>query len=95
MVEPGANHTIVVILPPALLRLFPEAEQEASLPARTVAELLDALEARWPGMGARLRDETPAIRRHINIFVRGRRADLATALEPGETVTVLTAVSGG
>ena len=35
---------------------------------------IDALDARWPGMRDRLCDSTPAIRRHINVFVDGERA---------------------
>jgi molybdopterin converting factor small subunit len=46
-------------------------------------------------MRDRLSDETPRIRRHINIFVNGRRADLQTALEPGASVFIITAISGG
>lgn len=46
------------------------------------AFLLDALDARWPGMRDRLCDSTPAIRRHLNVFVDGRRARLDTPLPP-------------
>ena len=46
-------------------------------------------------MGRMLADESPAVRRHINIFVGGTRADLTTPLAPGAQVHVLTAVSGG
>ena len=40
----------------------------------TVDEVIDALDARWPGMRDRLCDSTPAMRRHINVFVDGKRA---------------------
>jgi hypothetical protein len=40
-------------------------------------------------------DTTPAIRRHINVFVEGKRARLNTRLEPGADVFILTAISGG
>jgi hypothetical protein len=46
-------------------------------------------------MRDRLCDSRPAIRRHINIFVEGRRATLETRLSPDAEVTVLTAISGG
>jgi molybdopterin converting factor small subunit len=87
--------TVTVLLPTALLRLFPEATDEVTLNAASVGALFDALDARWPGMRDRLRDSTPAIRRHINVFVDGRRATLDTPLPPGATVYVLTAMSGG
>ena len=86
---------VVVHLPAALLALFPGAARRVELRASTVAEAMDALNARWPGMRDRLCDETPAIRRHINVFVGGERVGLETRLEPGAEVVVMTAISGG
>jgi molybdopterin converting factor small subunit len=90
-----ASRPVVVTLPPALVRLFPGAVRRLELAASTVGEMIDALDARWPGMRDRLCDSRPAIRRHINIFVEGRRATLETRLSPDAEVTVLTAISGG
>jgi molybdopterin converting factor small subunit len=75
--------------------LFPEAERVVSLSVDDVDALMNALDARWPGMRDRLCDTSPAIRRHINVFVDGQRAKLTTALRPGADVFILTAVSGG
>jgi sulfur-carrier protein len=85
----------VVRLPAALTALFPGAERVLSLHVGTVAALIDALEARWPGMRDRLCDSTPAVRRHINVFVNGKRAGLAALVPPGADVYILTAISGG
>ena len=90
-----ASPTVVVMLPANLVRLFPGAVRQLGLPAATVCEMIDALDSRWPGMRDRLCDSRPAIRRHINVFVAGRRATLETPLAPGAEVTVLTAISGG
>ena len=85
-----------VLLPEALVRLFPGAPRCAELPdAATVAEVMAALDQRWPGMRDRLCDGRPAIRRHINVFVAGEKATLETRLPPGAEVVVMTAVSGG
>jgi sulfur-carrier protein len=86
---------VVVTLPPNLVRLFPGAVRRLELRAASVCELIDALDARWPGMRDRLCDSRPAIRRHISIFVEGRRATLDTPLPPGTEVTIMTAISGG
>ena len=86
---------VVVTLPANLVRLFPDALRQVEVPAASVRDLIDALDARWPGMRDRLCDSRPAIRRHINVFVEGRRATLDTPLTPGAEVTVLTAISGG
>ena len=76
-------------------RLFPAAPAEFSITAATVSDLIDLLDARWPGMGDRLRDSSPAVRRHINIFVEGERATLRTRLHQGAEVFIMTAISGG
>jgi len=90
-----AAATVLVRLPAVLANLFPGSERLVELPARTVAEMVDALDRRWPGMGDRICDSTPAIRRHINVFVNGERARLDTRLAPGSDVFILTAMSGG
>lgn len=86
---------VSVTLPRALLALFPGASQRVEVAAGSVAEAMDALEARWPGMRDRLCDSRPAIRRHINVFVDGERAALDTPLRDGADVVILTAISGG
>lgn len=86
---------VAVSLPNVLARLFPGCARHVEVPAATVGDVVDALEQRWPGMRDRLCDSTPAIRRHINIFVDGERATLATRLAPGARVLVMTAISGG
>jgi sulfur-carrier protein len=90
-----APATVVVTLPRALLNLFPGAPRQVEMPASTVGEMIEALNARWPGMRDRLCDSRPAIRRHINVFVDGERATLKTPLAPGAEVFVITAITGG
>jgi molybdopterin converting factor small subunit len=84
-----------VYLPRSLLNLFPAAERRPVVEAATVDELIGRLDARWPGMRARLCEAGPRLREHINVFVDGERATLATPLEPTSTVHVIPAVSGG
>ena len=86
---------VSVVLPDALMRLFPDAVSDVQLYVSTVDEMIDALNERWPGMRDRLCDSTPSIRRHLRIFANGRPAELATPLAPGMRVFVLTAMSGG
>jgi molybdopterin converting factor small subunit len=84
-----------VLLPQALVRLFPGAPRALEVAAADVAGAIAELEARWPGMADRLVDSTPAIRRHLNVFVDGARASLATPLHAGAEMMVTTAMSGG
>lgn len=92
---PTDAQSVRVVLPAALVRLFPSAPDELAIEAGTVAELLQALDDRWPGMRDRLQDERPKIRRHINIFVDGSRAALDTPLTTDSEVYIMTAISGG
>jgi sulfur-carrier protein len=92
---PLAAPQITVLLPAALVRLFPGSAHRVTLSAASIAEAIDALEGRWPGMRDRLCDSTPRIRRHINVFVAGRRAGLETTLPRGAEVIIMTAISGG
>lgn len=85
----------VVRLPSLFSGLFPGADRIVQVQAETVDDVMNELEARWPGMRDRLCDTTPALRRHINVFVAGRRAKLQTQIEAGADVFILTAVSGG
>lgn len=92
--EAVAN-TVKVRIAPHLARLFVDAPSLLDIEAATVHDLVAALDARWPGMRDRICDSRPAIRRHMNVFVDGRRATLATELRPGADVFILTAISGG
>ena len=84
-----------VYLPASLVTLFPGAPRRLEIEATTVAALVDALNARWPGMRDRLCAPGPSIRQHINVFVDGERSTLTTILKPAAVVHVIPAVSGG
>ncbi len=86
---------VTVKLAGALVHLFPDAPRRMEVAAATVAEMVDALDTAVPGMRDRICDSTPAVRRHMNVFVNGERARLDTPLPPGAEVFVLTAISGG
>ena len=44
-----------------------------------MAEAIDRLEERWPGLRDRLCEPGPALRRHINVYVDRERAELDTS----------------
>ncbi len=84
-----------VHLPRSLVAILPGAERRMEVPGGTVASVVDALDARAPGLRNRVLDAGPSIREHLNVFVDGERADLATPVGDGSTVPVIPAVSGG
>ena len=62
----------------------------------TLGEMVDDLDARWPGMRDRLLEPGPQFREHINVFVDGERErSLATPLTSASVVHVIPAVAGG
>ena len=82
-------------LPAALCDLFPGAPRHLDVEAVDVKGVIDALDQLWPGMGDRLRDSKPAIRKHISVMVDGERLTLSRTLQPRDDVWILTAISGG
>lgn len=84
-----------VLLPGALLALFPGVGRRHDVAGSTVDEILSALDGTVPGLRDRLVESGPRLRPHINIYVEGTPADLTTAVGPSATVHVIPAVSGG
>jgi molybdopterin converting factor small subunit len=92
--------TVEVLLPGALAPAAGGARRlEVAVPGGTLADLLDALERQHPLLGRRLRDETGALRRFVNVYVDGEdvRWDggAAAAVPDGAVVQVLPSVAGG
>ncbi len=86
--------TVTVVLPRSLTALFPGTPLRCAATGGTVIELIDDLDRRVPGLRERLCEGT-ALRRHLNVFVAGQLAALSTAVQKGEGVHVIPAVSGG
>lgn len=65
----------------------------------TVATVLDRLARDHPALERRVRDETAALRRHVNVFVGADNirdaAGQDTPVVDGSEVSILPAVSGG
>ena len=85
----------LVILPRSLSPLVAGLPHRTTVEGATVAEVIAALDASWPGVRDRLCDAGPSLRAHINVFVDGDAAELTTPVEPGSTIHVIPAVAGG
>jgi sulfur-carrier protein len=94
-----AEPTRIQVHVPAVLRDRCAGAAELMLPAVSVRAALEQIEQRYPSLYRSICDETGAVRRHMNLFVNSsnvRDAEgLDTVLVPGDTVTILPAVSGG
>lgn len=92
--------SIAVVLPRAL---YPYARGSSTLviedPCSTVEEALAAVGKHWPGVLDRVMTEQGVVREHVNVFVGEdsiRFANgLATAVDDGDTIMIVAAVSGG
>ncbi|HVK11906.1 MAG TPA: MoaD/ThiS family protein [Gemmataceae bacterium] len=89
----------VTIHVPGVLRQYCDDALEFSLPASSLRDALGQIERRYPALYRCVCHETGAVRRHVNLFVNESDMrtldDLDTALQPGDVVMVLPAVSGG
>jgi molybdopterin converting factor small subunit len=86
-----------VHLPRSLVTLFrDEPPRHVEVEAASLGALVEALDARWPGMRDRLLEAGPRVREHINVFVDGeRQRDLATPIDAASVVHIIPAVAGG
>lgn len=84
-----------VHLPPTLPTAFPDLPRQLELDAATVAEAIERLDARWPGLRDRLCEPGPVLRPHINVFVDREPAALDTPLGDDSRLDVIAAISGG
>ncbi|MEM7370071.1 MAG: MoaD/ThiS family protein [Bacteroidota bacterium] len=89
---------VTVQFTPALRRFFPDLTA-VDVQGETVREVLNGIEAKYPGMKSYLMDDQGSLRQHVNIFVGGARIEddreLSDSLQPGDEVYVMQALSGG
>lgn len=81
---------------PGALHSYTGRKSEVEAEGRTLAEVLSALDQRYPGLRFRIIDEQDAIRKHIRIFVNQDQVwDLSAALRPEDHIHIICALSGG
>ena len=90
---------VTVHIPTPLRKLTNDQPTVTADGAATLAQLIDALEARHPGLKERVCDETGELRRFVNIYVNGEDvrflSGLATPVEAGAEVSIVPSVAGG
>lgn len=89
----------VQVLIPTPLQKFTNNQASVDVDAKSVAELIDGLDAAFPGIRARLCDEEGKIRRFLNFYVNSEDIRFldneTTALSAGDEVSIVPAVAGG
>ncbi len=94
-----AEQATVQVLIPTPLRRFTGGEGRIDASGATVADVLDDLDARFPGLGERIRESDGQIRRFVNVFVNGEnvrdREGADTPVKAGDEVGIIPAMAGG
>lgn len=92
----------VTVLIPTLLRPLIGDRSTVPVPTPSVVplgQLLDELHQGYPVFARRIRDETGALRRYVNVYVDGedvrRLEGLSTPVLPGAEVMIVQSVAGG
>ena len=84
---------------PTIQSTYTGGESEVTAQGATLAEVLDDLEASYPGIRARVLDDQGAIRRFVNVYVGNDDVRFLDALDTktpdGVQVSVIPAVAGG
>jgi len=81
---------------PSALRSYTKQKSEIEAEGQTLAEVMSALDRRYPGLRFRIITEQDTIRQHIRIFVNEEQArDLSVSLEPEDQIHIICALSGG
>ena len=84
---------------PTPLRKFTEGQEEVSAAGATIGEVIDNLEASFPGIKARLCDEAGAVRKFVNIYANEddirHLQDLQTSVKDSDEVSIIPAIAGG
>jgi sulfur-carrier protein len=84
---------------PTILRPYTQGVSEVSVEGSTLTEVLDSLDTAYPGIKARVLDESGQLRRFVNVYVGNddvRFAEgLQTTIAEGGQVSIIPAVAGG
>lgn len=89
----------VTVRIPTPLRTVTGGVSEVGVDAASVREMISALDAKHPGIRARICEDTGEVRRFVNVFVGDEDIrflqGLDTPLPEGVSVSIIPAVAGG
>ncbi|SDQ53472.1 MoaD/ThiS family protein [Thermostaphylospora chromogena] len=84
---------------PTILRTYTGGAAEVSAEGATLREVLQKLDSDYPGIGARILDESGKLRRFVNVYVGEEDVRFADGLDTptpdGVQISVIPAVAGG
>ncbi|MBD2326197.1 MoaD/ThiS family protein [Alkalinema sp. FACHB-956] len=89
----------IKVLIPTPLQKFVGDQAAIECDAGTIAQLVDELENKHPGIKARLCDDSGKLRRFVNFYLNSEdirfMENEETALNDGDEVSIVPAIAGG
>jgi len=84
---------------PPVLRAMVDNSKQVDVDGTTVGEVLQGLVHRYPGLHDQLLGPDESLNRFVNVYLNDQDVryldELATPLQPGDTVVILPAMAGG
>jgi len=89
----------IAVKVPTILRTYTGGVADVTVEGATLADALASLESQYPGIGARVLDDTGRLRRFVNVYVNDDDVrfleDLQTPTPDGSSISIIPAVAGG
>jgi len=90
---------VVQVRIPTPLRKFTAGKDSVSAEGDSVGAVIDSLEAKHPGLKARICEEDGSVRRFVNVYLNGddiRFLDnLTSPVKNGDELSIIPAIAGG
>lgn len=84
---------------PTPLRKLTDGREEVQAAGGTIGEVITDLEKNYPGIKARICDDSGQVRRFVNIFANDEDIrflqNLETPVKDGDEVSIVPAIAGG
>ena len=90
---------MAIVRIPTPLRKLTDGKEEVTASGATIAEVITALEQSYPGIKARICDESGQVRRFVNIFTNDEDIrflqNLDTPVSEKDEISIVPAIAGG
>jgi len=89
----------VTVLIPTPLRKLTNEQETVEAEGQTVSDVIEKLQAEYPGLKERLCDDSGALRRFVNVFLNGEDIRFQegpdTKVKDGDELSIIPAIAGG
>jgi molybdopterin synthase sulfur carrier subunit len=90
---------VITVRIPSPLRRYTDSQSKVDVTAANIQEVIDNLEAAYPGVKSRLCDENGQIKRYVNVFVNGEEIrtlkGAETPVADKDEISIVPAMAGG